>query len=81
MGHWPDSNLLAGRYEEETMRFSVDIACDNSAFGECPTLELRDILRRLADTVELGSFGQTVWVGPIRDTNGNTVGSFQLGEF
>ena len=57
--------------------FAVSFDTDNAAFAELePELEVARILRALADDVELhrasGKFQ------PVRDSNGNTVGTWKL---
>jgi hypothetical protein len=54
--------------------FTLTIDTDNDAFTDPPEgrdrVELADILRRLADSIE-STYDAT---GTVRDTNGNTVG-------
>lgn len=52
---------------------------DNSAFEDCEGWEAARILRKLAEKIE---DWQTIEIGkePIRDSNGNTIGLFQVVE-
>lgn len=54
--------------------FKAQFSTDNAAFEDCPATEAARILRVIADKLEQGeSFG-----GPIRDTNGNTIGQWEM---
>ncbi len=58
------------------MTFTLEINCDNAAFGDNKYdagLEVARILKQVADKLEGGHKGDTV-----RDINGNLVGSFIL---
>jgi hypothetical protein len=55
------------------MKFTLEIDCDNTTFDESPATEVARILRETAGRVEEG-----VWPGNLRDSNGNTVGSFRF---
>lgn len=54
------------------MRFVVNVDCDNAAFEPDPGPEVARLLRAAADWVEGGRQR-----APLRDVNGNTVGSFR----
>lgn len=54
------------------MQFTIDLICDNAAFGdENLRPEVARILRRLANSVEEGYDA-----GILADINGNTTGEF-----
>ena len=56
------------------MNFTLEINCDNAAFGSNASGELSRILKELSDRVEsMGIIEEEV---RIRDINGNSVGSF-----
>ena len=55
------------------MKFTCTIKMDNAAFGDEPEYELALILRHIADKAEEGYI-----VGPVIDTNGNTVGKWEV---
>ena len=61
------------------MRFTLEFDCDNAAFdlemGDTNAAEITDILRQVADRIdhELPLTGR-----PIRDSNGNTIGKWEL---
>lgn len=57
--------------------FHVQIACDNSAFGDEPNVEIARILRQIASKLDNGHD-----VGAERDANGSMVGGwwYQSGE-
>ena len=60
-----------------THTFTLDIDCDNDAFGANDAnraLELGALLRTTADRLTAG-----IYSGSIRDSNGNRVGLFHLG--
>lgn len=53
------------------MKYTIEINCDNDAFGDDPTPEVARILHKLADQIETCA----VLDGHIlRDANGNRVG-------
>ena len=54
------------------MQFTLAIESENEAF-EDPQPEVVRILREVADQMERGTY-----CANIRDTNGNTVGTFEL---
>lgn len=54
------------------MNVKIEIACDNAAFQDEPTIEIARILRELADRVERRDQPESP-IG-LRDINGNTVG-------
>lgn len=62
------------------MAFTVNIATSNAAFTEegDPGIEIARILRDLADTAESSGFD---WSVPLRDINGNSVGTASLDRF
>lgn len=68
------------------MKFTLEIACDNSAFvgdGEAGALEyeLGRILSELGDKLMLGHTSlQPGSAGPLRDINGNNVGGWRMDE-
>lgn len=53
--------------------FELKFATDNAAFEEAFETEITVILDRVAEKVRAGHRE-----GTVRDTNGNTVGSFQI---
>ena len=55
------------------VKFILEINCDNAAFDESPATEVARIVRNAAERVEEG-----IWPGNLRDSNGNTVGSFRF---
>ena len=55
------------------MRFKLEISCDNAAFDEEPSIELARILHLAANQLEEGTTDDN-----LRDSNGNTVGHFEL---
>jgi hypothetical protein len=55
------------------MNATIEIEMNNAAFTDAPAYELARILRRLADHVDDGGV-----CTPLRDSNGNTVGQFNL---
>lgn len=57
------------------MRYFVEIYTDSAAFEDAPGAEISRILRELADRVDGYSFNNPKTVFPIRDINGNRVGS------
>lgn len=60
------------------MRFTLSFDMDNAAFDPRPEPEIANVLRRLADTVL--HTGTSPEHGPIRDTNGNTIGVWIVDE-
>ena len=69
--------------------FKLEFETDNAAFGEtdCETFqEIGWILRQLRARMtkeaanDCGGCRATRWIEPIRDTNGNTIGSFTYTE-
>jgi hypothetical protein len=59
------------------MRITITINCDNDAFGDSPeecAAEVNAILRRLQRHPAQGSYYLVGDSGPVRDSNGNTVG-------
>ena len=63
-----------GREKMETMTtestFKLELELGNAAFEDNPQ-EIQDILRRV-----IAALDQGIWDGSLRDSNGNTVGSF-----
>jgi hypothetical protein len=57
------------------MRFTLEIDCDTDAFQPDPTAEIYRIFTWLPNKILQGQA-----VGNILDSNGNTVGEFQLTE-
>jgi len=57
------------------MSFRLEFETGNAAFGDQPAIEVARLLRQTADGVA-GGFKS----GPVADINGNTVGSWYLGE-
>lgn len=62
--------------------FTVEIDCDNAAFQDedAREYEIGRILRDLAGTIEAGPRLDKEIGGPLRDENGNTVGSWSMDE-
>lgn len=59
------------------MRFTLTVDMDNSAFEEEPKLELVDVLERVTAAVMQRGVGVGL-EGRVRDTNGNTVGTWRI---
>ena len=59
------------------MNVTIKIDCDNAAFTECDdaTYETARILRELADKIEGHPHFSPGFELPLRDSNGNDVGS------
>tara|TARA_R110000765_G_scaffold391304_1_gene484111 strand:- start:11 stop:205 length:195 start_codon:yes stop_codon:yes gene_type:complete len=59
--------------------FTLKINTDNDAFADYPSIELADLLRKVAVRLEEGAAngGTTSYSGTIRDGNGNNVGHFE----
>ena len=55
------------------MKLQLNITMDNAAFEADPLSEATRILRNVADRMDGGS-----WGGPLKDINGNTVGTFDI---
>jgi hypothetical protein len=55
------------------MKFTVEIQCDNEAFQDDKQTEVARILSYLIGRLESGAAS-----GHLRDTNGNTVGTFSF---
>lgn len=51
----------------------INFRTGNDSFGDSPEIEAARILRELADSLENGLLD-----GPIRDSNGNTVGALHF---
>ena len=61
------------------MNIKIEINTDNAAFQEDMTAEVLEIIRRL--TLKIGRDEVTITTGEyanLKDTNGNTVGSFTV---
>lgn len=59
------------------MKFKLEIECDNAAFGDgmaATNAEVSRILKSLAHSLIIDGYGN----GPLRDWNGNTVGSYKF---
>lgn len=57
------------------MEYYLKVYLDNAAFGDAPGPELARILRSLADDVEGYAFDVGPISFPVRDINGNRVGT------
>ena len=57
---------------------TLTIETDNAAFGDDPAEELASILRRLASNLTMLSRLAAPENGKVRDSNGNTVGTWSL---
>jgi hypothetical protein len=57
------------------MVFRLDVNCDNEAFTDDPTAEVARILRGLSQRLEGASPDESF---PLRDLNGNGVGSAEF---
>ena len=55
--------------------FKLEFKTDNAAFVDDPMCEPSNVLRRVATRIE---YGETS--GLVKDSNGNTVGYFELSE-
>jgi hypothetical protein len=51
----------------------IEFETDNAAFNDAPEFEVARILREMADRIEL--LGGGFYSGPVRDVNGNKIGS------
>ena len=65
------------------MIFTLIVDCDNAAFEDDPKYELRRIFKRLVvgdalRDLDVADRRHGANRGPIRDSNGNTVGSWAL---
>jgi hypothetical protein len=58
------------------MRFLVEIECDNAAFEDDPSCEVARLLRLIARGVEKDGSQE----GGLRDSNGNSCGSYKYEE-
>jgi hypothetical protein len=57
--------------------FRVTFSTTNAAFSEDRGAEIASILRKIANAVEC--VGTESDEGPVRDSNGNTVGAWKVG--
>jgi hypothetical protein len=55
------------------VEFTLNIDCDNAAFGDEPENEIIRLLNEVAERL-----GRGFYSGKVRDVNGNTVGDFDL---
>ena len=62
------------------MRYLVEIAADNAAFGPEPGPELARILHKLAERIETAAPDELADAIRLMDYNGNTVGRAVLSE-
>jgi len=62
------------------MKFTLTINCDNAAFEYCPSVEVASILKHVSERVYMNPNFSAGHSQPIRDLNGNTVGSFDITE-
>jgi hypothetical protein len=53
------------------MKFRIEFDCDSAAFGDAPAIETSLILNKIALRLE-----QNYMLGPVLDSNGNTVGQW-----
>lgn len=64
------------------MKATIEIKMGNSAFSEYPGVELARILDQLSTQAKTLMDASQVehheWIVPIKDTNGNTVGSMVI---
>lgn len=60
------------------MRLTIEIDCDNAAFGDDRGPEVFRILEPVIREWKLD--GSPDWARKLRDTNGNTVGSVKVSE-
>lgn len=60
------------------MKAIIEIDMDNAAFEDCANQELQRILEGVVEGLD--EFGETFYQskGILRDTNGNTVGTFRV---
>lgn len=61
------------------MKAVIEINLDNAAFAETPDLALGNVLLKLAKEVAYEDM-ETFFPHPIRDVNGNTVGTIEIVE-
>ena len=59
------------------MKFTLEITCDNAAFGDDRNAELARILTQLAERIDAGVLVDSL---VLRDINGNKVGIAALHE-
>lgn len=59
------------------MKFKIEIECDNAAFDDDPTGEIRWILQQRV-IEELSRYGRDAFPIPLSDSNGNRVGMATL---
>lgn len=57
------------------MRVTIEIKCDNAAFGSDPQFEVARILRKLSDNLEDNGMGDEEL---LFDINGNYVGALSV---
>lgn len=58
------------------MTLTIKMECDNAAFDRAPGFEVARILRELADKFQENDPIDPGYFGPVKDINGNRVGSF-----
>lgn len=65
-----------------TMKFKLEINCDNAAFGETPDDVTAEIIRIVTPKICELACGTADCALPLRDSNGNRVGfaKFERGE-
>jgi len=61
----------------ENMEIKILIKCDNAAFAETGSIEAARILEQLAHRLETDVMTEGDFL-PLRDINGNTVGSYEV---
>ncbi len=60
----------------DSLKFKLQLSCDNAAFDETPATEIARCLRDVASRMERGELCNVY--RDIRDVNGNVVGQFAL---
>lgn len=58
------------------MKLKIEFEIDNAAFDDDG--EIKNVLAEIAQQVEDGDFNKAVSPRPIRDTNGNRVGYWEI---
>jgi len=62
----------------ESMKIQITIDCENDAFQDDPFTEIARILSRLTERFQDDRFGFPSGPIPLRDMNGNKVGTFKV---
>ena len=60
-------------------KFTLEINMDNASFETCPAGELAECLSQVVEKLGLSGNKPEVAEGKIKDSNGNTVGTWSIG--